>query len=135
MSIKTSDLPLNERLEKELADKFMRTSIARAQDLLNQKRADAFEELGNYEQWRENAAAVRSHVLENLDYYLNQFVDKATSVDQHGAWACARSWATDQPRPCRSSIMGRPSKGPRGCPPASSRRGARTPSGAVRRSG
>ena len=82
MSMKTSDLPLNERLEKELADKFMRSSIARAQDLLNQKRAAAFEELGNYEQWRENAAAVRSHVLENLDFYLNQFVDKAT---QNGA--------------------------------------------------
>jgi L-lactate dehydrogenase complex protein LldF len=80
--MKTSDLPLNERLEKELADKFMRSSIARAQDLLNQKRAAAFEELGNYEQWRENAAAVRSHVLENLDFYLNQFADKAT---QNGA--------------------------------------------------
>jgi L-lactate dehydrogenase complex protein LldF len=82
MSMKTSDLPLNERLEKELADKFMRSSIARAQDLLNQKRVAAFEELGNFEQWRENAAAVRSHVLENLDFYLNQFVDKAT---QNGA--------------------------------------------------
>ncbi len=77
MSMKTSDLPLKERLEKELADKFMRSSIAKAQDLLNQKRADAFKELGNYEQWRENAAAIRSHVLENLDYYLNLFVDKA----------------------------------------------------------
>ncbi len=80
MSIKTSDLPLNERLEKKLADKFMRTSIGKAQDLLNQKRADAFKELGNYEQWRENAAAVRAHVLENLDFYLNQFVDKATQT-------------------------------------------------------
>ena len=82
MSMKTSDLPLNERLAKELADKFMRTSIAKAQDLLNQKRDDAFTELGNYEQWRENAAAIRSNVLENLDYYLNQFVDKAV---QNGA--------------------------------------------------
>lgn len=95
MSIKTSDLPLNERLEKELADKFMRTSIARAQDLLNQKRADAFEELGNYEQWRENAAAVRSHVLENLDYYLNQFVDKATQNGAQVYFAQTAQEATD----------------------------------------
>ena len=95
MSIKTSDLPLNERLEKELADKFMRTSIARAQDLLNQKRADAFEELGNYEQWRENAAAVRSHVLENLDYYLNQFVDKATQNGAQVFFAHTAQEATD----------------------------------------
>ena len=95
MSIKTSDLPLNERLEKELADKFMRTSIARAQDLLNQKRADAFAELGNYEQWRENAAAVRSHVLENLDYYLNQFVDRATQSGARVLFARTAREATD----------------------------------------
>ena len=95
MSIKTSDLPLNERLEKELADKFMRTSIARAQDLLNQKRADAFAELGNYEQWRENAAAVRSHVLENLDYYLNQFVDRATQNGARVLFARTAREATD----------------------------------------
>lgn len=82
MSIKTSNLPLNKRLEKELGDKFMRASIANAQDLLNQRRSDAFEELGNYEQWRDNAASIRSHVLENLDFYLNQFVEKAT---QNGA--------------------------------------------------
>jgi L-lactate dehydrogenase complex protein LldF len=82
MSIKTSDLSLNKRLEKELGDKFMRASIANAQDLLNQRRTDAFEELGNYEQWRDNAAGIRSHVLENLDFYLNQFVEKAT---QNGA--------------------------------------------------
>ncbi len=82
MSIKTSDLPLSKRLEKELGDKFMRSSIANAQDLLNQKRTDAFEELGNYEQWRDNAESIRKHVLENLDYYLDQFVEKAT---QNGA--------------------------------------------------
>lgn len=93
--MKTSDLPLNERLAKKLADKFMRTSIAKAQDLLNQKRADAFEELGNYEQWRENAAAVRSHVLENLDFYLNQFVDKATQNGAQVLFARTAQEATD----------------------------------------
>ena len=83
MSIKTSDIPLKELLEKKLADGFMRSSIGRAQDLLNQKRNEAFAELGNYEEWRENAAAIRSHVLENLDYYLDQFVDKATQAGAH----------------------------------------------------
>ncbi len=95
MSIKTSDLPLNKRLEKELADKFMRTAIARAQDLLNRKRSDAFEELGNYEQWRENAAAIRSHVLENLDYYLNRFADKATQNGAQVFFAQTAREATD----------------------------------------
>jgi len=95
MSIKTSELPLNARLEQELGDKFMRTSIANAQDLLNQKRRDAFEELGNYEQWRENAATIRSHVLENLDYYLNMFVEKATQNGAHVFFAETAQEATN----------------------------------------
>ncbi len=95
MSIKTSNTPLNERLEKKLGDKFMRSSIGKAQDLLNQRRNDAFEELGNYEQWRENAAAIRSHVLKNLDYYLNQFVDKATENGAHVHFAHTALEAND----------------------------------------
>ena len=95
MSIKTSDLPLRERLEKELADKFMRSSIAGAQDLLNQKRAAAYAELGNFEKWRENAAAVRSHVLENLDYYLRQFADNAAQNGAHVFFARTAREATD----------------------------------------
>ncbi len=83
MGIKTSDLSLKDRLDKELGDTFMREAIGRAQDLLNKKRDDAFEELGNYEQWREMAGAIRHHVLENLDFYLNQFADKASENGAH----------------------------------------------------
>lgn len=77
MSIKTSNLTLKQRLHKNLADVFMRTSIANAQDLINQKREDRYAELGDYEKWRDLAADIRSHVLENLDYYLDQFVSNA----------------------------------------------------------
>lgn len=73
MSIKTSDRPLHDRIKTELENKFMRSAIANAQDFLNQKRVDVFEELGNYQQWRDQASAIRIHVLENLDYYLDQF--------------------------------------------------------------
>ncbi len=83
MSIKTSDLPLKERLQEELANPVMRTAIANAQDLLNAKRDAAFTELGNYEQWRETAGVIRSHVLENLDYYLNRFADRAEAAGAH----------------------------------------------------
>jgi L-lactate dehydrogenase complex protein LldF len=83
MSIKTSNLSLKERMDKELGDTFMRQSIGNAQDLLNKKRDDAFADLGNYEEWREMAAAVREHVLENLDFYLNQFADKASENGAH----------------------------------------------------
>lgn len=95
MSIKTSNLPLNERLGEKLADNFMRMSIGKAQDLLNQKRTAAFKELGYYEQWRDNAAEVRAHVLENLDYYLDLFVEKASQNGAQIYFAATDRQATD----------------------------------------
>jgi len=83
MSIRTGDLPLKAQLAKELANSNMREAIANGQDLLNSKRDAAFEELGDYEQWRETAGAIRSHVLENLDYYLNQFANQADAAGAH----------------------------------------------------
>ncbi len=77
MSIKTSCLGLKQRVAQNLSDSFMRTSIANAQDLINQKRADCYAELGHFEKWRDLAADIRSHVLDHLDYYLDQFVDNA----------------------------------------------------------
>jgi L-lactate dehydrogenase complex protein LldF len=83
MSIKTSELPLKERLRRELANPVMRKTIAKAQDLLNSKRNAAFAELGNYEEWRETAGAIRSHVLENLDWYLDRFAENASAAGAH----------------------------------------------------
>jgi len=77
MSIETSNLSLHERIKAELNKEFMRSAIANAQDLLNQKRDTIFQELGNYQQWREQASAIRMHTLENLDYYLNSFAENA----------------------------------------------------------
>lgn len=82
MSIKTSDLSLHQRVEAELNKKFMRSAIANAQDLINKKREDIFTELGDYQQWRNQASAIRDHVLENLDFYLERFV---TSAEKNGA--------------------------------------------------
>ncbi|OEU50404.1 MAG: iron-sulfur cluster-binding protein [Desulfobulbaceae bacterium S3730MH12] len=94
MTIKTSDLPLKERLQKELGNPQMRKAIANAQDLLNGKREAAFEELGDFEQWRDTAETIRSHVLENLDYYLNQFADKASAAGAHVYFAEDAAQAT-----------------------------------------
>jgi L-lactate dehydrogenase complex protein LldF len=77
MSIKTSNLGLKQRVAQNLSDSFMRTSIANAQDLINQKRADCYAELGHFEKWRDLAADIRSHVLAHLDYYLDQFTNNA----------------------------------------------------------
>ena len=77
MSIKTSNLGLKQRIERSLSDSFMRTAIANAQDRINQKRADCYAELGDFEKWRDLAAEIRSHVLDYLDYYLEQFTENA----------------------------------------------------------
>lgn len=82
MSIRTSDLPLQQRIRAELDKDFMRAAIANAQDLLNRKRADVFEELGDYQAWRDQASAIRSHTLENLDFYLDLF---AGNAEKNGA--------------------------------------------------
>lgn len=94
MTIKTSDLPFKERLDKALDNSLMRNAIANAQDLLNAKRNAAFEELGDYEQWRETAGTIRSHVLENLDYYLSRFADKAAAAGAHVYFAEDAAQAT-----------------------------------------
>jgi len=86
---------LKKRLEKELADTTMRRANANGQDTLTAKRNAAFEELGNYEEWRENAAAVRHHVLENLDFYLTQFAENASKNGAHVTFTRTASEATD----------------------------------------
>lgn len=82
MGLKTNDLPFNQRIEDQLNNNFMRGALAKAQDLINAKRDKAFDELGNYQEWRDCAAAIREHVLEHLDYYLDQFV---TNAEQAGS--------------------------------------------------
>lgn len=77
MSIKTSESSIKNCVKTKLNDVFMRQSIANAQDLLNQKRENCFEDLGHYEKWREMASDIRIHVLDNLDYYLDLFVTRA----------------------------------------------------------
>lgn len=77
MGIKTSDLNLKTRINRSLSDAFLRASIADAQDLLNRKREDCYAELGHFENWRDLAADIRSHVLDHLDYYLERFTENA----------------------------------------------------------
>lgn len=39
------------------------------------RRLEAAKELGNWEEWRSLAEEIRQHVLENLDYYLEQLAE------------------------------------------------------------
>lgn len=81
MSIQIGNLPYTERVQKGLSDSFMRSSVAASQYRLKAAREGAFEELGDWEKWRELGEQIRQHTLENLDYYLEQL---STQVEARG---------------------------------------------------
>ena len=57
-------------------------------------RALAAEKLGNWEQWREMGMDIRNHVLENLDYYLQQLSDNVEKNGGHVFFARTSEEAT-----------------------------------------
>ncbi len=66
-----------ERVKNSIADDFKHHAIKKAQDLFHGKRAIQVEAVKEWQDFRQEAAEIRDHVLENLDYYLNQFADNA----------------------------------------------------------
>lgn len=75
MAMKIGDKPFYDRVDDALADDFMRKAMARAQDGLRGRKLNATvgdERIGDWEEWRSAGEEIRSHTLENLDYYLDQ---------------------------------------------------------------
>lgn len=66
-----------ERVKESLADDFKHQAIIKAQDHFFGKRAAQVDAVEDWEEYRQEAAAIRDHTLANLDYYLNQFADNA----------------------------------------------------------
>ncbi|WP_102026615.1 LutB/LldF family L-lactate oxidation iron-sulfur protein [Salirhabdus sp. Marseille-P4669] len=71
------------RVEKGLEDQFMRGAVRSAQERLQNGRANAAEELGEWEEWRNLGQEIRTHTMENLDYYLEQLSDKIAELGGH----------------------------------------------------
>ena len=76
------DAPLEDRVHRALSNTFKHRAIERAQDVITSKRDSLVKEVDNWEEFREYAAAIRDHVLANLDYYLREFV---TNAEKNGA--------------------------------------------------
>lgn len=74
-------LPFDDRVDKALQDPFLRGSLRNAQEKFRTGKSIATEELGNIEDWRTRAQAIRSHTIQYLDYYLDLF---ATNVEKRG---------------------------------------------------
>lgn len=58
------------------------------------RRLEAAEELGNWEEWRSQAEEIRQHVLENLDYYLEQLAENVAKKGGHVFFAQTAEEAT-----------------------------------------
>ncbi|OIK05324.1 LutB/LldF family L-lactate oxidation iron-sulfur protein [Bacillus sp. MUM 13] len=81
MKIGTGDF--KERVNQGIHDSFMRGAVAGAQERMGTRRNDAADELGNWEDWRSHGEEIRQHVLEHLDYYLQQLSENVASRGGH----------------------------------------------------
>lgn len=95
MSMKTSDVSFQERIDVQMKDDFMLKSVANAQERMFANRQIAADKLGNWEEWREMGMDIRDHVLENLDYYLHQLSEKVLDIGGHVFFAETAQEATD----------------------------------------
>ncbi|MCL9797405.1 LUD domain-containing protein, partial [Frankia sp. AgKG'84/4] len=72
-----------DRVNKGIHDSFMRGAVAGAQERMGTRRNDAAAELGNWEDWRSHGEEIRQHVLEHLDYYLEQLSENVARRGGH----------------------------------------------------
>jgi L-lactate dehydrogenase complex protein LldF len=70
-----------------LADDTLRGALRRATDTFGVRRRDAVSSLPGWDELRQRARAVKDHVLERLDRYLEQFAAKAEAAGASVHWA------------------------------------------------
>ncbi|EOA8958829.1 LutB/LldF family L-lactate oxidation iron-sulfur protein [Vibrio harveyi] len=95
MSMKTSDVNFKQRIKVKMQDKFMRHSVANAQERMFNNRQLAADKLGHWEEWRDMGMDIRNHVLENLDYYLHQLSENVVKNGGNVFFASTAKEATD----------------------------------------
>ncbi|MCM3164206.1 LutB/LldF family L-lactate oxidation iron-sulfur protein [Metabacillus litoralis] len=95
MAMKISDDKFFDRVEKGVNNTFMRSAVASAQERMQGKRLTATEELGNWEEWRKLGEEIRTHTLENLDYYLEQLSENVVKRGGHVFFASTKEEANE----------------------------------------
>ena len=85
-------MDFKKRVDKALADPILKKALPLAQDRLRGGRNNAAEQVGNIEEWRDLASAIRKHTIENLDSYLEQL---AYNVRKNGGHVHFASTADD----------------------------------------
>lgn len=74
---------VEKRVDKALSNDFLRKATRRATDRLRAGKYKAAEEFGEWEQWRKAGQTIRTHVIANLDYYLQQLIEQVEKNGGH----------------------------------------------------
>lgn len=83
------------RVQDCLNNSFKQKAIATAQNVFYSKRKALVEQVTDWEEFRQEAAEIRDHVLANLDYYINQFAENAEKAGAKVYFAQTDREATD----------------------------------------
>ncbi len=78
MSLNLNNTAYKDRIEKGIADQFMRQAVSSAQERLQTGRLNEAQILGDWEEWRSLGEQIRNHTLNNLDYYLTELSDNVS---------------------------------------------------------
>lgn len=93
--LQTNTLPFKQRVEQQVNNEVVRKALVKAQETIGANRQRMVDELGNWEEWRDDAKAIRNHVLVNLDAYLYQLSEKVTQNGGHVFFAETAEEATN----------------------------------------
>jgi L-lactate dehydrogenase complex protein LldF len=86
MPMKIGTEPFFDRVDKSLDESFMRNAVSSAQDRLRGRKLQVTVEddsLIDWELWRSAGEEIRTHTLENLDYYLEKLSDNFAARGGH----------------------------------------------------
>jgi L-lactate dehydrogenase complex protein LldF len=95
MGIRIGNPSFETRVQEGIENDFMLNSVASAQGRFRGRRGVATEELGNWEDWRTLGEEIRSHTLENIDYYLQQLSDNVSKRGGHVFFAATADDANE----------------------------------------
>ncbi|GIN20638.1 MAG TPA: iron-sulfur cluster-binding protein [Bacillus bacterium] len=83
MGIKIGSAAFDARTDEALRDPDVQRAVPPAQERLQSVRLKAVDELGDWERWRDLGEKIRSHTIENLDYYLTELSENVAKRGGH----------------------------------------------------
>lgn len=83
MKMDNSPATLKSRAKEALSDEFLRRAVQFTTDRMRQQKQKSTQAFGQWEVWRERARHIRSHTIQYLDYYLDQFAHRAEAAGSH----------------------------------------------------